>query len=84
MPVETKRAAPTLRWRAFDVRFRRFLVVILLFTLGNSSDAFIILRAQERGLSVAGVLVMLITFNLVYSLVSGVSAILARTGFRST
>jgi MFS family permease len=52
-------------------RFNYYLFVVVLFTLGNSSDAFIILRAQERGLSVPGVLGMLITFNLVYALVSG-------------
>jgi MFS family permease len=50
--------------------FRRFLFIIGLFTLGNSADAFIILRAQERGLSVAGVLAMLLTFNLVSVLVA--------------
>jgi len=45
--------------------------VIVLFTLGNSSDAFIILRAQERGLSVLGVMAMVFTFNLIYASVSG-------------
>ena len=39
--------------------------------LGNSADAFIILRAQERGLTVIGVLAMLLAFNLVYSAVAG-------------
>jgi MFS family permease len=51
--------------------FRIFLFIIVLFTLGNSADAFIILRAQERGLSVVAVLGMLLTFNLIYTLVSG-------------
>lgn len=51
--------------------FRRFLVIFGLFTLGNSADAFIILRAQERGLSVVGVLGMLLAFNIVYTLVAG-------------
>jgi MFS family permease len=44
---------------------------MVLFTLGNSADAFIILRGQERGLSVLGVMGMLLTFNAVYSLLSG-------------
>lgn len=51
--------------------FRRFLVIFALFTLGNSADAFIILRAQERGLSVVGLLAMLMVFNLVYAGVAG-------------
>jgi MFS family permease len=32
--------------------FRRYLVVLAVFTLGNSSDAFLLLRAQEAGLAV--------------------------------
>jgi MFS family permease len=38
--------------------------------LGNSSDAFLVLRAQERGLNILGILGMLITFNLIYTLIS--------------
>jgi MFS family permease len=57
-------------WRQMDHRFKVFLVVVVLFTLGNSSDSFIILRAQERGLGVLGVIGMLLTFNAVYSLLS--------------
>jgi MFS family permease len=70
MPDQSGRA-PNLSLKGFDTRFKRFLMAMVLFTLGNSSDAFIILRAQERGLSVPGVMGLLITFNLVYSLVSG-------------
>lgn len=62
---------PRLSAAGFDRRFRRFLVIIGLFTLGNSADAFIILRGQERGLSVLGILGMLLTFSIVYSLTSG-------------
>jgi len=51
-------------------RFGLFLGAIVLFALGNSSDAFLILRAQNAGLTVGGVLGMMITFNLVYALVS--------------
>jgi MFS family permease len=46
------------------------MVIVGLFELGNSSDAFLILRAQERGLSVTGILAMLVVFNLVYTIVS--------------
>lgn len=58
-------------WRALDGRLRRFLLVVALFTLGNSADAFLVLRAQERGLSVMGVLGMVATFTFVYTLFSG-------------
>jgi len=43
---------PTLSWRGFDGNFKRFLVVVALFTLSNSSDAFLLLRAQNSGVSV--------------------------------
>lgn len=60
----------SLRLSGFDRRFLAFLGIVVLFTLGNSSDAFLILRAQDVGLSVAGVLGMMMTFNLVYALVA--------------
>jgi len=61
---------PDLSFSALSGEFKFFLLVVALFTLGNSSDSFLILRAQERGLTVAGILGMLITFNLVYTLFS--------------
>jgi len=57
--------------KELDGRFKAFLLVVTLFTLGNSSDAFIILRAQERGLTILQVMAMLMTFNLVYAALSG-------------
>jgi MFS family permease len=70
VPVAGRRAAPKFAFRALGKPFVVFMLIVGLFDLGNSSDAFLVLRAQERGLSVAGILGMLITFNLVYTLVS--------------
>ncbi len=50
--------------------FQRFLLVMLLFTLGNSTDAFLVLRAQSVGASVVMVLAMIAGFNLVYTLLA--------------
>jgi MFS family permease len=36
----------------FDGNFKRFLCLVALFTLSNSSDAFLLLRAQTAGVSV--------------------------------
>ena len=44
---------PQFSLRGFDSNFKRFLVIIALFTLSNSSDAFLLLRAQTAGVSVA-------------------------------
>jgi MFS family permease len=70
VPVKRVRERPRIAFRGLGRRFALFMVVVGLFDLGNSSDAFLVLRAQERGLSVVGVLGMLVTFNLVYALVS--------------
>jgi MFS family permease len=45
--------------------FAAFLGVMLLFTLGNSSDAFLILRAQDVGVAAAIIPVVYALFNLV-------------------
>ncbi len=37
----------------FDGNFKRFLVVIAVFTLSNSTDAFLLLRAKDSGISAA-------------------------------
>ncbi|MFQ5827037.1 MAG: MFS transporter [Dehalococcoidia bacterium] len=54
----------------FDARFKVFLAIIVLFTLGNFSDAFLILRAQNLGLSTFHIVLLLVMFNVVYALVS--------------
>ncbi|MBE0481002.1 MAG: MFS transporter [Dehalococcoidia bacterium] len=56
--------------KGFDLRFKIFLGVIVLFTLGNSSDAFLVLRAQDLGLSVVEVLLLFVFFNAVYAFAS--------------
>jgi MFS family permease len=53
---------------ATDGRFKLFLVIMVIFTLGNSSDAFLILRANDLGFSVYQVLLLFVAFNLVYAL----------------
>jgi MFS family permease len=65
--VELKR----LSLKEMDPRFKYFLFVLVLFTLGNSSDAFILLRGQERGLSVLQVMGMSLTFNAIYTVFAG-------------
>lgn len=64
-------AAPSLALKGFDSRFKYFLLVVVLFTLGNSSDSFIVLRGQERGLNVLQVMLMVMTFNFIYAVLAG-------------
>jgi MFS family permease len=70
VPVTTQRERPRVTLRDLGRRFGIFMLIVGLFDLGNSADAFLVLRAQERGLSVVGVLGMLVTFNLVYTIVA--------------
>ncbi|HTP03103.1 MAG TPA: MFS transporter [Anaerolineales bacterium] len=60
-----------LTLEGLDTRFKLFLLVVILFTLGNSSDSFIVLLGQNRGLDVLQVMLMVMTFNLVYASLSG-------------
>jgi MFS family permease len=54
----------------FDKRFKVFLAIMIVFTLGNSSDAFLVLRAQNLGLCIAHILLVFVFFNLVYALIA--------------
>ena len=74
---------PTLSLQGLDRQFIAFLLITILFTLGNSSDAFIILRGKERGLSILGIMGMMLTFNAIYTILSGPAGALSdRVGRR--
>jgi MFS family permease len=64
-----KATAPTLD-PALRRPFWTFLVSVLLFTLGNSTDAFLILRANQLGVSVALIPVLWAALHVVKSAAS--------------
>lgn len=70
VPVAGVRASPKFSLRSMGKPFNIFLVIVSIFSLGNSSDAFMVLRAQNLGISVIGILMMLVVFNLLYALIS--------------
>jgi MFS family permease len=60
--LREKEAAPGTGSRPFSFRsawtempggFRKYLMIILIFTLGNSTDAFLLVRAQSLGVPIA-------------------------------
>jgi MFS family permease len=51
-----------------DRRFNRYLLFTIIFTLGASSDAFLLLRAQSLGVSAAEIFLMIAALNLVTTL----------------
>ena len=64
------RARPRISFRGLGKRFGVFLAISALFDLGNFSDAFLVLRAQERGMGVVDILWTLTAFNVVYAVLS--------------
>ena len=54
----------------FDTRFKVFLAIMAVFTLGNSSDFFVILRAQNLEVPLVHVVLMLVLFNVTYAAIS--------------
>ncbi|MCG8462542.1 MAG: MFS transporter, partial [Holophagales bacterium] len=64
------RPRPTLRLSRLGRPFVVFLAISALFDLGCSADAFLVLRAAERGAGVVTILGFLLLMNLVYALVS--------------
>jgi MFS family permease len=62
----TKPAAIT----PFSKQFILYLIIMALFTLGNSSDFFLILDAQHVDTPLLQVVLMLVLFNLTYALIS--------------
>jgi len=70
IPVEAKGSAerPRLAWSALDPNFRVYLIVVFIFTLGNSSDAFLLLRAENLGVRDAMLPLLWIVLNLVKTL----------------
>ena len=68
--------------------FKRFVAADVLFQLGNSSTAFLLLRAQGSGFSASGVALLYLVYNLVSAALSlpfgGLSDRLGRRGLLLT
>jgi MFS family permease len=48
--------------------FYLFLAIVIIFTLGNSSDAFLILRAKNVGVTLLQIPLVIALFNFIYAL----------------
>jgi len=57
-------------WRSFARPFWFFMAANTLFTLGNSSDAFLALRSQNLGLSLLALLLAIVAFNATNAIVA--------------
>ena len=68
--AEPKKLNLKFKWSELDKSFRYFLIISLIFAIGNSSDAFLILRAQNLGLTVTLTVATYVLYNLSYSFLS--------------
>jgi MFS family permease len=72
-PYHAPHASPLplrLSVKQFGGPFGLFLAASMLFALGNSSDAFLILRSQSIGYTASETVMLYVVFNAVYSLLS--------------
>ena len=57
------------KWGALDKRLKLFLIFTFIFTLGNSSNQFLLLRAQNLGNPLPTVILLYLFYNLSYAVV---------------
>ena len=70
-PIETK-PTPFFSflnyWKTSPLQYRKLVIGLLVFTLFNSSDIFLLLKAKQAGLTDTAVIGVYIFYNLVYAL----------------
>ncbi|MEP0814865.1 MAG: MFS transporter [bacterium] len=56
-----------IRFHDLPRAFRAYLVPVGIFALVNSSDMFLLLKAKDAGFSAAGVILLYISYNVIYA-----------------
>lgn len=59
-----------LKWRGLNPGFQLFFIITMIFSLGNSSDVFLILRAKNLGFTLLLTILVYALYNLSYSVFS--------------
>lgn len=55
-------------WKNSNANYKKLIIALLLFTLVNSSDVFLLLKAKEAGISDTYLIGVYIFYNLIYAL----------------
>ncbi|MBL8912737.1 MAG: MFS transporter [Archangium sp.] len=63
VPPSSKPSSPRVAWQQLDPKFWNIVVIGALFSLARFSEAFLVLRAQERGLALTLVPLVLMVMN---------------------
>lgn len=74
--VQARQISPSIPFPR-DTSIIKFLVVVAVFALGNSSDAFLLLRIQDLGVNALTVPLVYFAFNLVYAAASAPAGVIA-------
>lgn len=70
-PREAKKPLDLVKgFKCLDTRLKLFLLVSFIFTLGNSSNAFLLLRAQNVGYDSTTVILLYFFYNVISSLLA--------------
>ncbi|MDD5156281.1 MAG: MFS transporter, partial [Candidatus Omnitrophica bacterium] len=68
--IKARKEELKFRWHALDKRLKLFLIFTFIFTLGNSSNQFLLLRAKDLGSPLPAVVLFYLAYNIVYALAS--------------
>ncbi|MBM7652098.1 MFS family permease [Neobacillus cucumis] len=69
-PPSSVKRLPKISFKGLHPRFVWFTLITLLFTIGNFSDAFLILRAKDVGMAAAYIPLTYFAYNIVTSIFS--------------
>jgi MFS family permease len=69
-PVQKSDTAPVVAMGGLSASYYMVLIAVTLFSLGNSSDMFLVMRAQNVGIPVALAPMLGLVFNITYTLAS--------------
>ncbi len=61
---------PFVKFKDLDFNFKKYLIVWAVFSLTNSSDVFLLLKAKNAGLSTTSLILMYCSYNLIYAVMS--------------
>jgi len=67
---QKEKAKFQFKWSDLNFDFKFFIAISIIFSIGNSSDAFLILRSQNLGLTATATVTAYVLYNLAYSLFS--------------
>lgn len=63
--VDAKSLPEKISWKDFSPRYYLFLFIVFLFTLGNSTDALLLVKANDVGITAARIPLVYLIFNAV-------------------